>query len=195
MNEINELLVTYGQWFYLLAFFWAGLEGEIFLIFAGFAAQRGYLNIEGLVVCAWLGSLCGDQLFFLLGRYFGTQVFVRFPNLKERSARVTYWLERYSIAFILSYRFIYGVRNVSSLAVGISNLSWRFFLFWNAIAALIWAMAFSGFGYFFGDLIEHLSKATIIFNIQKIMFLALAFCLFIFILRLIVIRLKKGRLF
>lgn len=141
------------------------------------------------------GEFVWRPIVFLLGCYFGTQVFVRFPNLKERSARVTYWLERYSIAFILSYRFIYGVRNVSSIAVGISNLSWRFFLFWNAIAALIWAMAFSGFGYFFGDLIEHLSKATIIFNIRKIMFLALAFCLFIFILRLIVIRLKKGRLF
>ena len=28
MNEINELIQHFGQWFYLLTFIWAALEGE-----------------------------------------------------------------------------------------------------------------------------------------------------------------------
>lgn len=191
MNEIRELLSSYGQWFYLIAFMWAFLEGETFLIFAGFAAQRGYLNIEALVVCAWLGSFCGDQLFFSFGRYFGTRIFLRFPNIKSRVAKVTDWLERYAIAFILSYRFIYGVRNVSSIAIGMSDLSWRIFVFWNAVAAFIWANAFSGFGYFFGNLIEHLPKTTLISNMQQIMFSMLALFLLFLVIRKIVMCFKK----
>lgn len=191
MNEIQELLSSYGQWFYLITFIWAFLEGETFLIFAGFAAQRGYLNIEALVACAWLGSLCGDQLFFSFGRYFGTRIFIRFPKLKSRVAQVTHWLERYAIAFILSYRFIYGVRNVSSIAVGMSDLSWRVFVFWNAVAAFIWASAFSGFGYFFGNLIERLPKTAIISNVQQIMLSILALFLLFLLIKSIVIRFKK----
>jgi membrane protein DedA with SNARE-associated domain len=191
MNEIKELLSSYGQWFYLIAFVWAFLEGETFLIFAGFAAQRGYLNIEALVVCAWLGSLSGDQLFFSFGRYFGTRIFIRFPNIKSRVAQVTHWLERYAIAFILSYRFIYGVRNVSSIAVGMSDLSWRIFAFWNAIAAFIWASAFSGFGYFFGDFIERLPKNAIISDVQQIMLLILALFVLFLVIRQVIARFKK----
>jgi membrane protein DedA with SNARE-associated domain len=158
VNDVVEYIHQYGDLFYLITFVWAALEGETFVIFAGFAVQRGYLNGEALVVAAWLGSAFGDQVCFWLGRCYGTRLLERSPKLKKPVETAIGWLENYAIAFILCYRFMYGVRNVSGIAIGMSHLPWQTFALWNAIAAFVWAVAFTLVGYFFGDAIAHLQK-------------------------------------
>ncbi len=158
MNEINELIAQYGNLFYIITFVWAALEGETFVIFAGFAAQRGILNLELLCLSAWLGSFVGDQAFFWAGRHFGKRILERFPKLQKGVDVASLWLKKYAVWFILSYRFMYGVRNVSSIAIGMSDFKWQKFAFWNAVAALIWAISFAGFGYFFGDVVTRVSS-------------------------------------
>lgn len=158
MNEINQLIQNYGDWIYLIAFFWAALEGETFVIFAGLAAQRGYLNVFELIVSVGLGSLMGDQICFWLGRCYGARILHHFPKLEPGVNQAILWLERHAVGFILSYRFMYGIRNVSSIAIGMSHLTWQKFALWNAIAAFVWAVAFSNLGYLFGDLIERVPQ-------------------------------------
>ena len=153
MTEIDALIARHGDLFYLLTFLFAALEGEIFVIFAGFAVQRGHLNMNELIIAAWLGSLTGDQICFWLGRHFGNHVFYYFPQKKAAIEKAVGRLEKYAIVFIMSYRFMYGVRNVSGIAIGLSRLPWQKFAFWNVIAALVWAIFFSYFGYFFGDFV------------------------------------------
>jgi membrane protein DedA with SNARE-associated domain len=60
------------------------------------------------------------------------------------------WLERYNTGFILSFRFIYGVRNLSSFAMGLSAIRWQRFLSLNLLAAGLWATSFTAVGYFLG---------------------------------------------
>jgi membrane protein DedA with SNARE-associated domain len=64
-------------------------------------------------------------------------------------------LVRYRNFFILSFRFIYVVRNVASFAIGFAGVSFRRFAILNAIAALIWALSFGLGGYFFGKTLKH----------------------------------------
>ena len=173
MNEINELIQHFGQWFYLLTFVWAALEGETFVIFAGFAAQMGFLNIEYLIISAWLGSTVGDQIFFWMGRCFGSKLSIRFPKIETHLHRLMVWIENHAIIFIMSYRFMYGIRNISSIAIGMSHIHWRFFAIWNVIAALIWSIIFSGVGYFFGDVVATLSGDSLKSNMHEIFFLTL----------------------
>ncbi len=59
-------------------------------------------------------------------------------------------LERYDAGFILSFRFIYGVRNFSSFALGLSAVRWDRFLWLNLTAAGLWAASFIAVGYFLG---------------------------------------------
>ena len=49
------------------------LEGETILVLAGLAAHQGYLSLSGIILAAFAGSLCGDQLFFFWGD--GTALF------------------------------------------------------------------------------------------------------------------------
>ncbi|MGZ5051009.1 MAG: DedA family protein [Methylobacter sp.] len=156
MQQIQDLIHQYHELFYPITFFWTALEGETFVVFAGLAAQQGALNVWLLFLAAWLGSMCGDQFFFLLGRKFGARILNRFPSLAPGVNRSFGWIDKYAVAFILSYRFMYGLRNVSGIAVGLSRFPWQRFMFWNTVASFIWATAFIGFGYLFGKIIDHM---------------------------------------
>lgn len=154
MNEILDLIKEYDSWFYLITFIWTVLEGETFVIFAGLAAQKGLLDIRFLFFAAALGSLAGDQFCFFLGHRYGRRIIHKFPKIEPKMDRVLDLLEKYSVTFILSYRFMYGVRNVSALTIGMSHLTWKRFLFLNTIASFLWAAVFCGVGYLMGDVVD-----------------------------------------
>ena len=148
--DINQLIADHGACFYAIAFIWTFLEGETVIVFAGFAAAQGLIDPFLLLTAAWLGSFAGDQVYFWLGRHYGVRVLDRFPRWRHGVDSALSWLERYDAGFILSFRFIYGVRNVSSFALGLSAVRWERFLRLNFTAAGLWAASFVGVGYFLG---------------------------------------------
>jgi len=193
MNHILELIHQHGDWFYLLTFIWTALEGETFVIFAGLAAQRDLLNIWGLCVSAAFGSMFGDQVMFALGRVYGRKIVQRFPKIEPKLEKVFAALEKYSTSFILSYRFMYGVRNISALAVGMSQLTWRRFTVLNTIASFVWAFCFCGAGYLFGDIMERLGfrdEESVNFEVRNLMIAVLGLFLLFVVIRVYLARRK-----
>ena len=148
--DFHRFILEHGTVSYLVTFAWTFFEGETFVIFAGFASSQGLLSWPLLFVAAWLGSFAGDQTYFWIGRHFGNRLLERQPLWRERVDSALSWLKRYDTWFILSFRFIYGVRNFSSFALGISRVDWRRFLVLNFTAAGIWAAIFVSVGYLFG---------------------------------------------
>src|SRR6266480_7984650 len=148
--DISRLIAENGACFYLIAFIWTFLEGETFVLFAAFAAAQGLLNPALLLAATWLGSFSGDQTYFWIGRYFGLRLLNRFPKWRYGVESALYWLERYNTGFILSFRFIYGVRNFSSFAMGMSAVRWQRFMTLNFAAAGLWAATFVAVGFFLG---------------------------------------------
>lgn len=151
MDQIRE----YGDLYYLVVFVWTFLEGETFVIFSGAAAREGMLDLPTLIASAWIGSFCGDQLYFLIGRRYGDRLLKRFPRWKGGVDKALSLLARYNTGFILTFRFIYGVRNVSSFAMGMSPIEWSRFACLNFIAAGLWSVAFAGTGYLAGAALQH----------------------------------------
>jgi len=152
--NIEQLIVDYGSWFYLVTFLWTFLEGETFVIFAGVAAQKGLLEWWLVFVLAWTGSFCGDQCYFWIGRIYGPRLLARWPRLQRGVSRAYDRLGRHDTAFILTYRFIYGIRNIASFAIGMAGVPPRRFALLNFAAAGLWALSFAGGGYLFGHAIE-----------------------------------------
>src|SRR5438105_6476010 len=148
--DINQLIADNGACFYVIAFIWTFLEGETVILFAGFAAAQGLVDPVLLLIFAWLGSFAGDQCYFWLGRNFGVRLLDRFPRFRHGVDAALSWLERYDTGFILSFRFIYGVRNFSSFALGLSAVRWKRFLRLNFLAAGVWAATFVAVGFFLG---------------------------------------------
>ncbi len=148
--DFHRLILEHGTLSYLVTFLWTFFEGETFVIFAGFAASQGLVSWPLLLGAAWLGSFTGDQTYFWIGRYFGARLLARQPLWRARVNRALAWLDRYDAGFILTFRFIYGVRNFSSFALGVSRVSWQRFLILNFIAAGLWASIFVSAGFLGG---------------------------------------------
>lgn len=152
-SSLSNLVSDYG---YLAVFVGTLLEGEAILMLAAYAAHQGYLSLSLVIAIAFFGATLGDQIFFLVGRYFGTRLLLRFPVLRARAERVDRLLLRYHGSLIIGIRFAYGLRIAGPIAIGMSTLPASRFFFFNAIGALIWAPLIAGVGYLFGHTLEWL---------------------------------------
>ena len=182
--DVAELIREYENLFYAITFGWAFIEGESFVIFAGAAAFKGDLNIYILILAAWLGSFCGDQCWFALGRFFGAKLLVRMPRLKAGVAVAMDMVQKYDVLFILSFRFIYGVRNVASPALGMNGYPWGRFALFNFIAAFIWANSFAWGGYILARAFEEvLGDISENFGFVMLAVFAIVCCILFFVHR------------
>ena len=150
---IAAFLATYG---YLAVFVGTLLEGETILVAAGFAVQRGLMSWPAVIAVAIAGATLGDQLAFLLGRWKGRQLIGRFPLLDRHRKRIHDLLERYDSFFILTIRFLYGLRIAGPIILGSSKVPlWRFAVL-NVVGAALWAVLVLSIGNLFGYALEAL---------------------------------------
>lgn len=155
MTTLPEIISTYG---YLAVVLGTMVEGEVVLVIAGFLAHQGYMHIEGVMLCAFLGSLTGDQCFFLLGRNKGAEFLARRPKWQARTERIQARLHRHKRTVMLGFRFMYGLRCVVPFMLGSSGFPLRMFIVYNAIGAAAWAVVVGFGGYFFGYALEAMFK-------------------------------------
>lgn len=148
---LESLINTYGYAAILVGTF---VEGETILVLGGFAAHRGYLALSWVLVAAFIGSLCGDQLFFFLGRWHSQTFLAKHPSWKVRVGMAQGLLERFQRPLILLFRFLYGLRTVAPFVIGMSRVPIAQFLLLNIVGALIWAIVVGAGGYLFGTALE-----------------------------------------
>ncbi len=154
MADVAELWANYGAVAYAIAALWAFFEGETFvLVAAAVGSLTGAVDPWLLMVCVWFGSFLGDQTWFYLGRRYGRRILGKFPGAEAKFNSATSLLDQYGTLFILSFRFLYGIRNVAAAACGMAGFDWTRFMLLNFIAAGVWAGSFVAAGWFLGALI------------------------------------------
>jgi membrane protein DedA with SNARE-associated domain len=158
--NLTALISQYG---YFALFLGTLLEGETVLVLAGISAYQGYLQLHWVMLVALLGGFLGDQIYFWIGRRHGSWVLSRYPRLLPVFDRANVLIERYHEVLIVGIRFLYGLRTVGPMALGMSGvLAWRFMLF-NFLGAVLWATGIGSAAYLFGNalalLIHDLEKA------------------------------------
>lgn len=158
-QTLSEFFARYGYW---VIFFGVMLEnggvpvpGETVLLFAGFLAHEGKMNLERAIVTGIAGAALGDTLGYCLGHY-GGKAFVEW--LRRRlgffgrhfQKAQTYYLKHGQWAVFVA-RFITGLRMFSGLFAGSFNMSYLRFLAFDFSGAVIWATAICSVGFFFGS--------------------------------------------
>jgi membrane protein DedA with SNARE-associated domain len=149
--DLAQLVQTWG---YPAVFLGTLLEGETVLLLAGLAAHAGYLDLQWVIATAWVGAVTGEQIWFLAGRRYGKRLLARFPRQRQRARRVRALLKRYHQPVILSLRFLYGLRTIGPIALGMSRVPWARFTALDFAAAVVWAVAVASAGYAFGQVVE-----------------------------------------
>jgi membrane protein DedA with SNARE-associated domain len=152
---VYKLIAEYHQFTYLLVMAATFIEGESIVILCGTAAHDLDINVELLALFAFAGSFIGDQLYYHLGRKYGAPLLRRWPTLGKRIDWAFRLVRERPTLFVLTFRFIYGVRNIAPFVIGIVGVPRARFIILNFIAAQVWAHSFAWGGYWLGRALQH----------------------------------------
>jgi membrane protein DedA with SNARE-associated domain len=145
---LQELIETYGYLAVLVVTF---IEGETIVILAGVAAHLGYLELPWVAAAAVAGSFTGDQFWYYIGRHWGPKIIAKRLSWQEGAQKVYKHLHKHQYWLILTFRFYYGLRNVTPFVVGSAHIPRLRFFTLNLIGAIVWAIVFSTAGFLFGQ--------------------------------------------
>jgi membrane protein DedA with SNARE-associated domain len=152
MSDLETFVQSYG---YAALFLGALLEGETVLILAGLMAHLGLMKLPLVILVALLGSVLGDQFYFFLGRRKGAALLDRHPLWRRRAEKVQRIMHRYRNGIMLGFRFVYGMRIVTPLLLGMDRtIRVRRFILLNLIGAALWSTIIAVGGYFFGRVLK-----------------------------------------
>ena len=152
---LEALVTTYGYPALLAGVL---LEGETIVIIAGILAHSGFLQLPWVIGIAFCGAFCADQIVFQVGKRKGKRFLEKRPHWEPRIDRVRRFLVGYQIIAVLGYRFIYGMRTITPIVIGASGFATRRFVLLDLCSTLLWAVAVSSAGYFFGNVVEALLR-------------------------------------
>ncbi|HYC18755.1 MAG TPA: DedA family protein [Pseudolabrys sp.] len=120
----------------------APVPGESLLIFASVLAGRGEMSLPSLLILAWVGSVLGDNLGFLVGRKLGRGTILRYGAKVglsgERFSGIEHVYVRYGSATVMFARFFSILRQLNGIVAGILGMSWWRFVLLDAVGAALW---------------------------------------------------------
>ncbi len=155
MDTFIEFIKEWGYW---AVFLGAIVEGESVILTASALAALDYMNIYKVATIAFFTTLIVDQLTYFVGRYYGPAFFKKFPKMRQKADKAFQLLRRYDTWFILTFRFVYGVRTISPIVIGSAGIPPSRYIPLNFIAAVIWTVVSCYAGYSMGNTIEHLME-------------------------------------
>jgi membrane protein DedA with SNARE-associated domain len=143
-----EWLKEYG---YIILFLWSIMEGETGLVMAGVMSHTGDMVLPIAISVAALGGFAGDQLYFYIGRYNKNYIHKEFKEHKQKFALAHLLLKKYGWPLIFAQRYMYGLRTIIPLAIGVTRYDAKKFAFINLISAFCWASITIVPAYIFGE--------------------------------------------
>ncbi|MDG4852020.1 MAG: DedA family protein [Mesorhizobium sp.] len=146
-EAIHRLIEQYGL---IAVFLGCVAEGESAAILGGFFAHQHIFVLWQAFLAAFLGAFAGDTAFFTLGRSFADHPYVVRLRRRPGFRRAYRLLNTHPNIFVLTNRYIYGMRLVGGIAAGLSTVSVPRFVILNAISSAVWAALFGTVGYVFG---------------------------------------------
>lgn len=143
-----EWLKEYG---YIILFLWSIMEGEIGLVMAGILTHTGDMQFFLSVFVAGLGGFAGDQIYFYVGRFNKGFIQRKLHNQRLKFAIAHLLLKKYGWPIIFIQRYMYGLRTVIPMSIGITKYSAKKFALINLISAWVWAAITITPAYYFGE--------------------------------------------
>jgi membrane-associated protein len=114
--------------------------------------QRGVLSPWVVWLAASLGAWCGHLLWFTVGRRLGTTALLsRWSGLARRVAQADRIVRAHPRTAIFLLQYLYGMRLVGAVGLGLTRLGFARFAFYEAVNCLVWAALFTAIGFSLGE--------------------------------------------
>ena len=184
---LSALLSYFAHYGYWVVFFGVMLEnagvpvpGETILLAAGFFAAQGHFHLWEVMTIAALGAVLGDNAGYWIGHRLGRATLERYGRYVGLTHARVLHMDRFFIAHgnktILVARFITGLRVFAALLAGAARMTWKTFAIYNMLGAVLWSVAISLAGFFFGrswELLERWIKGAGLIALGIVMIIAI----------------------
>ena len=147
----NKFLYLMREYGYIILFAWSVIEGEMGLIMAGLLCHTGDMWLPLAIFIAGLGGFTGDQIYFFIGRYNKKYVHKKFKNQRRKFALAHLLLQKYGWPIIFAQRYMYGMRTIIPISIGLTRYNAKMFAFINLLSAWVWAALTITPVWYFGD--------------------------------------------
>ncbi len=124
---------------YIILFFWSILEGESGLVMAGLFTHTGDMQLFTAIFVAGLGGFAGDQIYFYIGRFNKSYVHRTLKKQRRKFALAHLLLKKHGWPIIFLQRYLYGLRTIIPIAIGLTGYSAKKYAVINLFAAWCWA--------------------------------------------------------
>ena len=159
MEHLLDAITHYGYagLFAALVFGIVGLPlpDETILVFCGYLIASGRMQAIPAFATAAAGAVCGISCSYLIGRTVGHALIERYGRwihlTPERMSRVHRWFARVGNWVLTFGYFILGLRHVTALAAGMSELEFPVFARFAWTGAVLWVGTFLTIGYLVGE--------------------------------------------
>lgn len=165
MHLMQRLEPTLRQWGYqgiflgvVLGNIGLPLPEESIVLFAGYLAWRGTLDLRYVMLVAFVSAVVGDNLGYWIGRLGGEPFLRRYgryvgvsEKLLDRGKR---FFAAHGVKAVFLARFITGFRFLAGPMAGAARMSFRRFFASNSFGAALWIAVIVPLGYFFGSHLE-----------------------------------------
>jgi membrane protein DedA with SNARE-associated domain len=160
LKEIAFNLITQYGYIGIFSLLVLGIVGlpvpdELMLTFAGYLVYKGVLHFAPTLATAFLGSLCGITLSYVLGRTLGMYLIEKYGPVvhitTDKVNRVHNWFDRVGKWSLTFGYFVPGVRHLTAYVAGTSKLELPLFGLFAYTGALIWSATFICAGYLLGE--------------------------------------------
>ena len=131
------------------------LPGDSLLFTAGLLVAQDQIGTPLWALCLLLfaAAFLGDQTGYLIGHKLGPKVFNKPDSriFKQSYIDQTYaYFDKYGGRTIIIARFVPFVRTYAPVAAGVGRMSYKTFVSYNVIGALLWGVGVTILGYFLG---------------------------------------------
>ncbi len=153
-GSLAALVSRYG----LLAVFGGTLlEGEGILIVAATLSEQGVLDPVRVWLAASTGAWLGHLFWFTTGRAIrGRRLAPGSAAFRARAAQVKRLIETRPVTTIFLLQYLYGLRLVGAVALGLTELSLLRFAVYQIVNCLVWAGLIGGVAYLLGGLVTEI---------------------------------------
>lgn len=147
----QALFSTYG---YLLLFLVLLIEGQPFIIFAGFLVTLGYFKFGWVILVGWPALVIGDTIFYYLAYRYGSKIINKCGKFllltPLRVEKLENFFQKHDKKVIFFSKFVYGLGRNMLIVAGLLKYPCKKVFKYNVYGCLGSMLLYTFLGYFLG---------------------------------------------
>jgi membrane protein DedA with SNARE-associated domain len=142
MEHMLSNIATYG---YIGLFIYSLGGGFVALMAAAVLSYMGKMDLATSMAIAFSANVIGDNLLFYLARNQKAQIHTYLKKHRRKLALAHIKMKQYGSWIILIQKFIYGIKTLIPIAIGLTKYDLKKFTILNILSAVVWTLVV-GFG-------------------------------------------------